>query len=54
MLLEERDEEVDREHGVSEDLFGGHLDVSDGDTEAKNLLELEFNGLQDAGRRRRS
>lgn len=40
VLLEERDEEVDRKHGVGEDLLLVHLDVADGDTEAENLLEL--------------
>ena len=32
------------QHDVSEDLVLGHLDVADGDAEAKNLLELELDG----------
>lgn len=39
MLLEKRDEEVDRKHGVGKDLLLVHLDVADGDTEAENLRE---------------
>lgn len=42
VLLEERDEEVDGEHDVGEQLVVGHLDVADGDTEAQDLLELEL------------
>ena len=35
---------VDRrtQHDVGEDLVVGHLDVADGDAQAKNLLELEL------------
>lgn len=44
LLLEERDEEVDRKHGVLHDLVLLHVDVADGDTEAENLLELELDG----------
>jgi len=49
VLLEERDQEVDREHGVGENVLGAHLDVSDGDTEAENLLKLELDGGSDFG-----
>ena len=44
VLLEEGDEEVDTQHGVGEDLIGGHLDVSDGDSETEDLLKLELDG----------
>jgi hypothetical protein len=42
-LLKKRDEVVNGQHDVSEDLLVGHADVSDGDTHAENLLELELN-----------
>jgi len=42
VLLQEGHEEVDAKHDVSENLILGHLDVSDGNTEAENLLELEL------------
>lgn len=32
------------QHDVSENLVVVHLDVADGDTEAQDLLKLEFNG----------
>jgi len=47
VLLEEGDEEVDAQHDVGEDLVLGHLDVTDGDTQAENLLELELDGRLD-------
>jgi hypothetical protein len=47
VLLEEGDEEVARQHDVSEELVLSHLDVSDGDTEAKDLLKLELDGGAD-------
>jgi hypothetical protein len=49
VLLEEGDEEVDREHGVGKDLLLVHLDVTDSDTEAEDLLELELDGRADLG-----
>jgi len=47
VLFEERDEEVDTEHDVSEDLVVVHLDVTNSDTQAKDLLELELDGRTD-------
>ena len=43
-LLEKRDEVVDGQHDVGDELLLGHLDVADGDTHAENLLELELDG----------
>jgi hypothetical protein len=42
VLFEKGDEEVDRKDGVCGDLRFGHIDVSDGDSHAQNLLELEL------------
>lgn len=42
VLLEQGDEEVDGQHDVGEDLVLSHGDVADGDTEAKDLLQLEL------------
>lgn len=47
VFLEQRDQEVDGQHDVADDLILVHVDVTDGDTEAKNLLELEFDGALD-------
>jgi len=47
VLLEERDQEVDGKHDVGKDLVLSHVAVSDGDTEAENLLELELDGRLD-------
>lgn len=44
VLLEEGHEEVDGNVDVGEELLLGHLDVADGDAEAKGLLELELDG----------
>lgn len=46
-LLQERDEEVDGEDKVSLKISLSHVDVTDGDTEAENLLELELDGRLD-------
>lgn len=43
-LLEKRDEVVDGQHDVSDKLLLSQTDVTDGDTHAKNLLELELDG----------
>ena len=43
-LLQERDEVVDGQHDVGDELLLGHLDVADGDTHAEHLLELELDG----------
>ena len=47
VLLEERNEEVDGQVDVGEQLRFGHLNVADGDTEAESLLELELHGALD-------
>lgn len=52
-LLEKGDEVVDGQHDVANKLLNLHVDVSDGDTHAENLLELELDGgldLVDSGR----
>lgn len=43
-LLEKRDEVVDGQHDVANEVVLGHLDVADSDTHAENLLELELDG----------
>ena len=48
-LLEKRDEVVDGQHDVTNQLILGHLDVADGDTHAENLLQLELDGRLDLG-----
>lgn len=47
LLLEKRDQEVDRQHGVLHDVVLGHVDVADGDTETEDLLQLELDGRLD-------
>ena len=37
------------QHDVGEDLVLGHLDVTDGDTQAENLLELELDRRANLG-----
>ena len=49
LLLEKRDQEVDGKHDVGEELVVRHLDVTDGDTKAENLLELELDGALNFG-----
>jgi len=44
ILFEEGDEEVDAEHDVGEDLILVHVDVTDSDAQAQDLLELELDG----------
>jgi hypothetical protein len=48
-LLQQRDEVVDGQHDVSDQLVLGHANVSDGNTETENLLELELDGALDVG-----
>lgn len=47
VLLQQRDEEVDGKHGVGKELVVSHLAVTDSDTEAENLLQLELEGRLD-------
>jgi len=43
ILFEEGDEEVDGQHDVRQHLVISHVDVTDGDTKAEHLLQLELN-----------
>jgi len=47
VLLEQGDQEVDGHHGVGQELIGSHRDMTDGNTHAQNLLELELDGRLD-------
>lgn len=49
LLLEERDQEVDGQHGVLHDVVFGHVDVTDSNTETEDLLQLELDGGLDFG-----
>lgn len=44
VFLEQTDKEIDCQHDVVNELILGHFQVSDGDTHAENLLELELDG----------
>lgn len=46
-LLEQRDEVVDSQHDVADQFILGHTDVSDGDTHAEHLLQLELDSRLD-------
>jgi hypothetical protein len=46
-LFQERNQVVDGQHDVTDQLVLSHTDVSDGDTQAENLLELELDGALD-------
>lgn len=46
-LLQQRDEVVDGQHDVGDQLLLRHADVADGDTHAEHLLELELDGRLD-------
>ena len=48
-LLQQRDEVVDGQHDVGDQLIRGHADVADSDTHAQNLLQLELDGRLDLG-----
>lgn len=48
-LLQQRDQVVDGQHDVSDQLLLGHANVADGDTHAENLLQLELDGGLDLG-----
>ena len=43
-LLEQRDEVVDRQHDVGDQLILGHANVANGNTHAEHLLQLELDG----------
>jgi len=44
VLLEQRDQEVDGQHNVGDNLVLVHVNVADSDTHAQDLLELELDG----------
>ena len=46
-LLEKRDEVVDGQHDVTDELVLGHLNVANSDTHTQNLLQLELDGRLD-------
>lgn len=46
-LLQQRHEVVDGQHDVGDQLVLGHADVSNGDTHAEHLLQLELDGRLD-------
>jgi hypothetical protein len=48
-LLQQRDEVVDGQHDVADQLVLGHTNVSDGNAHAEHLLELELDGGLDLG-----
>ena len=48
-LLQQRDQVVNGQHDVSNELVLSHLNVSDSDTHAQNLLQLELDGGLDLG-----
>lgn len=48
-LLQQGHEVVDGQHDVADQLVLGHADVSDRDTQAEHLLQLEFDGRLDFG-----
>jgi hypothetical protein len=43
-LLEQRNEVVDGQHDVADELILGHANVANGNTHAENLLQLELDG----------
>jgi len=47
VLLEKGDQEVDGHHDVGQKLILRHVDVTDSDTQAENLLKLELDGGTD-------
>ena len=47
VLLKKRDQEVDRHHDVGQELVLSHINVTNSDTQAENLLELELDGGAD-------
>ena len=44
VLLQQRDQEVDGQMGVLDQVVLGHADVADGHGQAKDLLHLELDG----------
>lgn len=48
-LLQERDEVVDGQHDIGDQLILRHSDVANSDTHAENLLQLELDGGLDLG-----
>ena len=48
-LLQQRDEVVDGQHDVADQLILRHADVANGGAHAQHLLELELDGALDLG-----
>jgi len=48
-LLQQRDKVVNSQHDIANQLVLGHINVSDGDTHAQNLFQLELDGGLDFG-----
>jgi len=48
-LLQQRDEVVNGQHDVTDQIILSHLDVTDSDTQAKDLFQLELDGALDLG-----
>ena len=46
-LLQQGDQEVDGQHGVGDNLVLVHVDVTNGTSETKDLLQLELDGGPD-------
>lgn len=42
ILLEQRHQKVDGQHGVLDNLILGHLDIANGNTQAEHLFKLEL------------
>lgn len=49
VLLQQGDQEVDGSHGVGNQLILSHLGVTNGNTQAENLLQLELDGALHLG-----
>jgi len=47
VLLKQGDKEVDAKHDISKNLVVCHLDMANGNTQAKDLLQLELDGGAD-------
>lgn len=47
VLLQQGDQEVDGQHGVGKQFIIGHLDVTNGDSQTQDLLQLELESRLD-------
>ncbi len=48
-LLEQRDQIIDGQHDVANELILGHANIAHRDSHAQHLLQLEFDGRLDLG-----